>query len=57
MPKIKYDHEDKLFKNSVKMHIAIGECFQGGVMFHADDPEEDENTIFWDFFRLMLKEI
>ena len=26
-------------------------------MFHADDPEEDENTVFEDFFRLMLSDI
>ena len=39
------------------MHVAIGECFQDGVMFHADDPEEDENTVFDDFISLMLAEI
>lgn len=48
---------DKLAKNAVKMHIAIGGCFRDGVMFHADDPEEDENTVFDDFFCLMLCEI
>ena len=36
------------------MHLAIGECFPNGVMFHADDPEVDENIIFRDFFNLMI---
>ena len=49
--------ESKLRKNSLKMHIAIGACFSNGVMFHADDPEEDPNTVFDDFFCLMLAEI
>ena len=46
MPNISKYHREKVLKNSVKMHIAIGECFQGKVMFHADDPEEDEHIVF-----------
>ena len=46
MPNISYNHRDKVEKNSIKMHIAIGECFHGKVMFHADDPEEDEDIVF-----------
>ena len=46
MPNIRNYHRDKVEKNSVKMHIAIGECFDRNVMFHADDPEEDEDIVF-----------